>query len=165
MAARTAEKRDSADRWRSARDRVRVGSQRLAEAAAHLREPGALDRLAAPAQVAASAGGPGGERGANHGVDPAGEGAKHGVDAGLERFYVTASLHGHALIGDVPLAHALRDRAVRILLARALAREGGGGRRRGDGACQSRSGGGSPAGGGDDARTRRQGVRKRLVPQ
>ncbi|MEZ4294389.1 MAG: YkgJ family cysteine cluster protein [Polyangiaceae bacterium] len=99
VAARTAEKRDSADRWRSARDRVRVGSQRLAEAAAHLREPGALDRLLA----------------AN-----SSEAAKHGVDAGLERFYVTASLHGHALIGDVPLAHALRDRAVRILLARAL---------------------------------------------
>jgi lysine-N-methylase len=38
-----------------------------------------------------------------------------------EAFYLRAAAHGHHLIdADLPLAHALRDRAVRMILARAL---------------------------------------------
>ena len=37
-----------------------------------------------------------------------------------EAFYLRALLHGHRLAGALPLAGALRDRAVRILVARAL---------------------------------------------
>ncbi|APR81843.1 Hypothetical protein A7982_07192 [Minicystis rosea] len=37
-----------------------------------------------------------------------------------EQFYVEALLHGHRLVGARPLATALRDRAVRIVVARAL---------------------------------------------
>ena len=44
-------------------------------------------------------------------------------DATREAFYVRASIFGHALvIDDVPLAAALRDRAARVVLARALGR-------------------------------------------
>jgi lysine-N-methylase len=92
LAARTAAKQDAADRWRSAGDRVRASSRLLAAAASSLKE-------GAPLAAAL-----------------AGEGAPRA----LESFYVTAALHGHALLGEVPLAHALRDRAVRLLLARAL---------------------------------------------
>jgi lysine-N-methylase len=42
-------------------------------------------------------------------------------DASREAFYVRASIFGHALVvDDVPLAEALRDRATRLVLARAL---------------------------------------------
>lgn len=37
-----------------------------------------------------------------------------------ERFYVEALLHGHRLATGAPLSRALRDRAVRVLVARAL---------------------------------------------
>ncbi|WP_437681524.1 YkgJ family cysteine cluster protein [Sorangium sp. So ce131] len=37
-----------------------------------------------------------------------------------ERFYLRAALHGHRLVGAVPLSLALRDRAVRLVVARAL---------------------------------------------
>lgn len=92
LAERTAAKRDSADRWRSERDRVRAASRLLAATAASLK-----------------------------GREPLGA-ALAGVGAArmLEAFYVTAALHGHALLGEIPLAHALRDRAVRLLLARAV---------------------------------------------
>jgi lysine-N-methylase len=42
--------------------------------------------------------------------------------AASEAFYARASLHGHELVGALPLADALRDRAVRLLVARALPR-------------------------------------------
>lgn len=92
LAERTAAKRESADRWRSVHDRVRVASQVLAEAAASLKERATL-------------------------VDAV---AGQGASRPLEAFYVRAALHGHGLVGEVPLAHALRDRAVRIVLARVL---------------------------------------------
>jgi lysine-N-methylase len=37
-----------------------------------------------------------------------------------EAFYLRAALHGYKLFGDLPLTVALRDRAVRLLVARAL---------------------------------------------
>jgi lysine-N-methylase len=37
-----------------------------------------------------------------------------------EAFYLRAALHGYKLFGDLPLTLALRDRAVRLLVARAL---------------------------------------------
>ena len=37
-----------------------------------------------------------------------------------EAFYLRAALHGYKLFGDLPLSVALRDRAVRLLVARAL---------------------------------------------
>jgi len=92
LCERTANKLESAERWRSARDRVRVASRLLADTAASLKDPTALGLVL----------------------------GGHGAAREIEAFYVTASLHGHALIGEIPLAHALRDRAVRMLLARAL---------------------------------------------
>jgi lysine-N-methylase len=92
LAARTAAKREAAERWRSDRDRVRTASRVLAAAAAALQDRATL------------------------GTALAGVGAPWP----LEAFYVTAALHGHALLGEIPLAHALRDRAVRLVLARAV---------------------------------------------
>ena len=92
LAERTAAKQESADRWRSERDRVRMASRRLASAAASLKERAPL--------AAALAG--------------------ESAPRPLEAFYLTAALHGHALLGEIPLAHALRDRAIRLLLARAI---------------------------------------------
>jgi lysine-N-methylase len=94
LAERTAAKRDSADRWRSERDRVRVASHLLADAAGSLGDPATLTSALEPAAVQPS--------------------------AAAETFYITACIHGHALVGELPLAHALRDRAVRILLARVV---------------------------------------------
>ncbi|WP_433936249.1 YkgJ family cysteine cluster protein [Sorangium cellulosum] len=37
-----------------------------------------------------------------------------------ERFYLRAALHGHRLLGALPLSLALRDRAARLVVARAL---------------------------------------------
>jgi lysine-N-methylase len=37
-----------------------------------------------------------------------------------ELFFLRVLLHGHQLAGELPLARALRDRAVRLILARAL---------------------------------------------
>ncbi|MFO0588977.1 MAG: YkgJ family cysteine cluster protein [Polyangiaceae bacterium] len=89
---RTSGKRDAADRWRAHDDRVRGLSASLAEAAAALGDEACLSRAVE------------------------GEGAARP----LESFYLTATVHGHGLIGDVPLATALCDRAVRVLLGRAL---------------------------------------------
>lgn len=92
LVERTAAKQESAARWRSERDRVRQVSDVLATAAAALADGATL--AAAIAGV--------------------------GAEPQLEAFYLAASLHGHALLGDMPLAHALRDRAVRVLLARVI---------------------------------------------
>jgi lysine-N-methylase len=84
--------RASASAWRSARDRSLTASHEIAAAAASLRDPAALEAaLAAPSP------------------DPAGE-----------AFYVRAVIHGHQIIGRLPLGLALRDRAVRLLVARAM---------------------------------------------
>jgi lysine-N-methylase len=92
LAQRAAAKRDSADRWRSERDRVRVSSRLLAEAALSLHDPATLATALQPESPFVEA----------------------------ESLYVTACIQGYALLGEHPLAHALRDRAVRVLFARAV---------------------------------------------
>ncbi len=82
----------SASTWRSARDRSLTASREIAAAAASLRDPVALATAIATASP-----------------DPAGE-----------AFYLRAVIHGHQLVGRLPLATALRDRAVRLLVARAM---------------------------------------------
>ncbi|AUX42159.1 hypothetical protein SOCE26_035860 [Sorangium cellulosum] len=78
--------------WRSERDLARRAAQWIAMATAALGDPEVLAAvLSAPAQW--------GER---------------------ERFYLRAVLHGHRLFGELPLSLALRDRAVRLVVARAL---------------------------------------------
>jgi lysine-N-methylase len=92
LAPRTAAKRASADRWRSSRDRARLLAAWLEAAAAAL-----LDATTVQARLDA----PG---------------------APEEAFYLRALVHGHLLASPrVPLAVALRDRAVRVLLARQAA--------------------------------------------
>lgn len=39
----------------------------------------------------------------------------------VEQFYACAAIHGHHLLADVPLCYSLRDRAIRIFVARSLA--------------------------------------------
>jgi lysine-N-methylase len=80
--------------YKSPADRSRLIVSFIADTLAGLRTPGAVADLCATAAA-----------------DPAGE-----------RFYLRAALHGHHLLGDRPLAAALRDRAVRLLVARALPR-------------------------------------------
>jgi lysine-N-methylase len=83
----------SASAWRSPRDRSLTASREIAAAAASLVDPAALaPALAAPA-----------------------------ADADAEAFYLRAVIHGHQIIGRLPLAFALRDRAVRLVVARAYA--------------------------------------------
>ncbi|WP_437562771.1 YkgJ family cysteine cluster protein [Sorangium sp. So ce542] len=78
--------------WRSERDLARRAAQWIAAATLALAEPDLLAALlAAPA--------PAPDR---------------------ERFYLRAALHGHRLIGALPLSLALRDRAARLVVARAL---------------------------------------------
>jgi lysine-N-methylase len=50
----------------------------------------------------------------------AGESAESAGES-AEAFYLRAVIHGHHLVtGDAPLAGSLRDRAVRLLIARAM---------------------------------------------
>lgn len=77
--------------WRSPRDLARLASSWIAEAASDLLSSQALSLPAPTAEVAAS-----------------------------EAFYLRAALHGYKLFGDSPLTLTLRDRAVRLLVARAL---------------------------------------------
>ncbi len=82
----------SASAWRSERDRSLTASREIAAAATALVDPGALTQaLAARAP------------------DPA-----------AEAFYLRAVIHGHQMIGRLPLSLALRDRAVRLLVARSI---------------------------------------------
>ena len=90
LAERCAAKLSSAERWRGRSDRVLRESRALAAAASSFQEAQGRARALA------------------------GEGAPREV----ERFYVVSILFGHGLFGDVPLAAALRDRAVRMWLAR-----------------------------------------------
>jgi lysine-N-methylase len=77
--------------WRSERDLARLTSSWIADAAEGLLS---LDPLASPAPTPAV--------------------------AASEAFYLRAALHGYKLFGDLPLTVALRDRAVRLVVARAL---------------------------------------------
>lgn len=93
-------RREVAATWRSERDRSRMASAWIAEAVRALRSPAALE-------AALRAGEPG------QGGLP--------VNLDAEAFYARATLHGHHLaVEEAPLATALRDRAVRLLLGRAL---------------------------------------------
>jgi len=89
LADATALSAESADAWRSSRDRLRVHRRRIADAASRL----------------------------------AREGAVHPPHTQDEAFHLRATLFGHhALLGGLPLADALRERALRILVARAFER-------------------------------------------
>ena len=79
-------------RWRSERDLARRASAWIAIATTAMLEPRALDALLAPP------------------LDT----RDH------EAFYLRAALHGHRLVGKYSLDVALRDAAVRMLVARAL---------------------------------------------
>jgi lysine-N-methylase len=92
LAARARARVASADAWRGARDRSRLASHWLAAAADRLLDAGACAGLLAGA-------------------------AAFRQD---ELFFLHAQLHGHQLAGELPVAAALGDRAVRLLLARAL---------------------------------------------
>lgn len=92
--SRRASRRAAEDEaWRSARDLVLRAAPWIAAAAAAI-----ADAEIGPAVIAAPIAAP-----------------------RSEQFYLSALLHGHRLAGDRPLAIALRDRAVRVLVARALA--------------------------------------------
>ncbi|WP_437665488.1 YkgJ family cysteine cluster protein [Sorangium sp. So ce1182] len=78
--------------WRSERDLAREATQWIAAATFALAEP---DLLAALLLSPAPA-------------------------PDRERFYLRAALHGHRLLGALPLSLALRDRAARLVVARAL---------------------------------------------
>jgi lysine-N-methylase len=91
LAARTRRRAEEDARWRSERDLARVAVRWLADAAAALLASGALP--AAGPDTARS-----------------------------EAFYLRATIHGHQLMAaDEPLARALRDRAARLAVARAMA--------------------------------------------
>jgi lysine-N-methylase len=84
------EREDTA--FRSERDLARCATRWIGLATSALLAPGALASLIAEPAAA-----------------PEGE-----------AFYLRAALHGYRLLGDLPLATALQDRAARILVARAL---------------------------------------------
>jgi lysine-N-methylase len=92
LVARAEARAKAADAWRGQRDRSRLASRWIASAATALRGPAALESAL-------------------------GSAARFGRD---ERFWLRAMVHGHQLAGDVPVSVALRDRAVRALLSRAL---------------------------------------------
>ncbi len=92
LAARAEARVDSAGAWRSPRDLSRVASAWIAAAAGALRDGRAL----AAALVSSS-----------------------GFSRD-EAFCARAVIHGHGLVNGLPLVSALRDRAVRFVLARAL---------------------------------------------
>ncbi|APR75792.1 Hypothetical protein A7982_01138 [Minicystis rosea] len=91
LVARTRARVESADAWRGAQDRSRRASHWIASAAASLLDPAARAVSLAEHRFRRD-----------------------------ELFFLRAQIHGHQLAGDLPVAVALRDRAVRILLARAL---------------------------------------------
>ena len=91
LAARASARVAGAEAWRSVKDCARVTSYWLAEATESLRDAAGL-------------------RAAMEGPRP----------VASESFYFRATLHGHHLADEVPLERALRDRAVRLVVARAL---------------------------------------------
>ena len=92
LAARARARVATADAWRGSRDRSRLASHWIAAAAARLLDPAARAAVLADAAPFRRS----------------------------ELFYLHAQIHGHALAGDLPLSVALRDRATRIVLSRAL---------------------------------------------
>jgi len=93
LAAKTHEKRKSAEGWRSPQDRCRRLSVWLDDAAQALVETSAVQAR----------------------LDAGPDSVAH------ERFYLRAAIFGHLLVGELTLTQALRDRAVRLLLARQMA--------------------------------------------
>lgn len=91
LVARSEARVAAADAWRAARDRSRLASAWIAAAARSLRDPHTLASALACARFRRD-----------------------------EVFHLRAVLHGHQLVGELPVARALRDRAVRVLLSRAL---------------------------------------------
>jgi lysine-N-methylase len=92
LAVRARARVASAGAWRSARDRSRQASSWIAAAAEDLCDPAACAAaLEAPLRFRRD-----------------------------EVFFARAMIHGHLLAGELPLAAALRDRAVRLILGRAL---------------------------------------------
>lgn len=77
--------------WRSPHDLARLACSWIADAAEELLSSQALSLPSPTAKIATS-----------------------------EAFYLRAALHGYKLFGDLPLTTTLRDRAVRMLVARAL---------------------------------------------
>ena len=95
LAGTTRDKKESAAGWRSEHDRARKLSDWFDEVAQGMLEPAVATELL--------------EQGA---LEP-----RH------ESFYLSAIIHGHLLVDDkLNLVQALRDRATRLLFARALAR-------------------------------------------
>jgi lysine-N-methylase len=89
--ARRREREDAG--WRSSRDLARRATRWIAAASGALLDPASLEALLARPAAAPEA----------------------------EAFYVRALVHGHHLVNHgLPLSHALHDRAVRLLVARAL---------------------------------------------
>lgn len=95
LAGKTADKHATSRAWRAEADRTRRLSAWLDDAARSLTD---LSHIAARLQDAASS-------------------------RWQEAFYFRSTLWGHQLAGRLPLAQALRDRAVRLLLARQCARQ------------------------------------------
>lgn len=94
LIARAEARVETADAWRGARDRSRLVSHWIAAAARALRDADKLDAALVEASFRRD-----------------------------ELFFLHAQVHGRLLAGEAPLAVALRDRALRLLLARALAPE------------------------------------------
>ncbi|MFT3772828.1 MAG: YkgJ family cysteine cluster protein [Minicystis sp.] len=92
LVARARARIASADAWRGAQDRSRRASHWIAAAAERLLDPAARAAFLA-------------------------DGGRYRQD---EIFFLRAQIHGHQLAGEIPVAAALRDRAVRLLLSRAL---------------------------------------------
>ncbi len=95
LCERALAKSESANAWRSEKDRVRVVSALLLNAAKTLRDPDVLLSLL------------NGANGQNQ----------------AEEFYFQTNVFGYALLGEIPLAQALFDRALRLLLARNIRRQ------------------------------------------
>ncbi|MEO7329637.1 MAG: YkgJ family cysteine cluster protein [Minicystis sp.] len=90
--ARASRRARDDEAWRSDRDLARLGTIAIADATRALLLPSALAALLEQPPPAPAS----------------------------EAFSLRATLHGLRLIGELPLTHALRDHAVRLLVARAL---------------------------------------------
>lgn len=94
LADRSRRRLRAAEAWRSERDRSRRASLWIGEAATSLLATVSLGALLR---------------------EPA-------LDPSAERFYVRAIVFGHQIADELPVADGLRDRAVRLVIARALPR-------------------------------------------
>jgi lysine-N-methylase len=90
LAARMAGRVATTESWRSVKDRTRITTRWLAEAVTSLRSRSALTR------------------------------ALERPEPSAESFYFRATIHGHHVVDEVPIERALRDHAVRVVVARAM---------------------------------------------